>query len=86
MMNSPGISSHGDSASTWVFCASASSTPQLMAGACSPRPMKLNALSPRIMAGMDSVSDAMMWLRKPGSRCLKMIRLRLAPLRRAAAT
>ena len=52
------VSSQGALASTRICCASLSSTPQLIAGGCSPSPMKLSEVSPMIMPGIDSVSEA----------------------------
>ena len=51
-----------------MFCACCSSTPQLIAGARSPTPRKLSAVSPRIMLGIASVSEAIKWLSTPGTR------------------
>ena len=53
-------SCQGDMASVWIFCASRSITPQLMAGGRRPNPRKLSAVSLMIMAGMASVVAAMM--------------------------
>ncbi len=67
-----------------MFCASFSSTPQLVIGGRRPRPRKLSAVSPRIIAGIDSVADAIRWLMKPGIRWRPMIRLGRAPMSCAA--
>ena len=40
-----------------TFCASCSSTPQLTAGGCSPRPRKDSEVSARIIIGIASVTD-----------------------------
>ena len=62
MTGSAGSSSQGVSAIAWTFCASCSSTPQLMAGGRRPRPRKLSDVSLMIIAGSASVVAAMMWL------------------------
>ena len=49
--NSTVISSQGLRATVRKFWALVSSTPQLTTGALSPRPMKLSAVSPRVMLG-----------------------------------
>ena len=67
-----------------MFCASFSSTPQLVIGGRSPMPRNDSAVSPRIMLGIDSDAAAIRWLMKPGSRWRPMIRLGLAPISRAA--
>ena len=69
-----------------MFCASLSSTPQLIAGERRPIPRKLSAVSPRIMPGIASVAEAMMWLRKDGIRWRNMTRGPRAPSMRAAST
>ena len=66
-------------ASAWMFCASCSSTPQLIAGGRSPRPRKESDVSLMIMAGSASVVAAMMWQRNDGTMWRKMIRIRLQP-------
>ena len=65
-------------------CACCRSTPQLNAGGCIPRPRKLNAVSPRIIPGIESVSCTMMKLRNDGSRWRKMMRPLLQPMTLAA--
>ena len=45
-----------------MFCASCSSTPQLIAGGRRPRPRKLSVVSLMIMAGSARLTAAMMWL------------------------
>ena len=52
----------------------------------SPSPRKESAVSAMIMAGMASVTDAMMWLNIDGIMCRKMTRAWLPPSRRAAVT
>ena len=44
-----------------------------MAGARSPSPRKLSAVSPRIIAGMLSDAVAMMWLMNDGNRWMNRI-------------
>ena len=61
-----------------MFCASCSSTPQLTTGGRSPRPRKLSAVSARIIAGIASVTEAMMWLMNDGTMCATMMRSSLA--------
>ena len=63
----PGISSQGASASVWIFCASCSSTPQLIAGGRMPRPRNDSDVSLMIITGMASELVAMMWLRNVGT-------------------
>src|SRR5207244_748397 len=82
----PGTSSHGASASVWMFCASWSSTPHEMAGGRMPRPRNDSAVSLMIRTGMASVLVAMMWLRKFGTMWRPMMRARLAPASSAAST
>ena len=67
-----------------MFWASASSTPQEVMGGRSPRPRKESAVSPRIMAGIDSVAEAMRWLAKLGSRWRPIMRAGEAPMSWAA--
>ena len=67
-----------------MFCASFSSTPQLVIGGRSPSPRKDNAVSPRIMLGIESVAEAIRWLVKLGIRWRKMTRLGFAPISTAA--
>ena len=55
-----GISSHGEITSAWMFCASCSSTPQLIAGGRRPRPRNDSDVSLMMMAGIASVVAAMM--------------------------
>lgn len=57
---------------------------QLVMGGLKPRPRKLNAVSPRIIAGIESVAVAIKWLMNPGTRWRKIIRFGLAPMSRAA--
>ena len=78
--------SQGEMATAWMFCASLSSTPQLMAGGRDPRPRKLNAVSAMIMAGRASVVAAIIWLVMEGAIWRKMMRKRLAPASSAATT
>ena len=49
-------------------------------------PMKLSAVSARIIAGIASVTEATIWLRKDGTRCLRMIAISPSPSSRAAMT
>ena len=60
MMKAAGISSQGLLAISEIFCASVSSTPQLMAGSRRPSPRKERDVSPRIDWGMEMVMDTMM--------------------------
>ena len=55
----------------WMFCASCSSTPQLIAGGRRPRPRKLRDVSSMIITGMASVIAAMMWLQERGQHVAK---------------
>ena len=57
-----------------MFCASLSSTPQLVIGGRSPRPRNDSAVSPRIIDGMARVAEAIRWLMKFGSRWRPMMR------------
>src|SRR4051794_12522229 len=82
----PGANSHGAVAIERMFWASRSSTPHEMVGGCSPRPRKLSEVSARIMAGIASETDAMIWLAKLGSMWRKMTRASEAPSSRAAVT
>ena len=82
----PGANSQGAVAIERMFCASRSSTPHEMVGGCRPRPRKDSAVSARIIAGIASVTDAMMWLMKLGSMWRKMIRPSVQPSSRAAVT
>ena len=63
-----------------MFWASFNSTPQLTIGARRPKPRKLSAVSPKIISGIDSVAEAMMWLAKLGMRWRPMMRGVLAPM------
>ena len=67
-----------------MFCASFSSTPQLVIGGRRPRPRNDSAVSPRIMPGIDRVAEAIRWLMKLGSRWRPMMRCGLAPISWAA--
>ncbi len=49
---------HGYRATMLMFCASLSSTPQLVIGGRNPSPRKDSAVSPRIMLGITNVADA----------------------------
>ena len=49
-------------------------------------PRKLSAVSARIMAGIASVTEAMMWLVKDGTMCRQMMRCCEQPSSRAAST
>ena len=69
-----------------MFCASCSSTPQLTTGGRRPRPRKLSAVSARIIAGIASVTEAMMWLVKRRHHVPRMMRISLVPSSRAAMT
>ena len=69
-----------------MFCACPSKTPQLTIGGRSPRPRKLNPVSPRIIPGTARVITAMMWLMKDGKMCFTMIRTSPDPDSRAART
>src|SRR5690606_36024995 len=59
---------------------------RLVMGGLRPRPRKLNAVSPRIMPGMDMVAEAIRCDMNPGTRCRAMIRLPFAPISCAART
>ena len=72
--------------SAWMFCASWSSTPQLIAGGRRPSPRKLSDVSLMIIAGIASVVAAMMWLMNEGTMWRKMIRDLLQPRSSAAMT
>src|SRR5262245_7646240 len=82
----PGTRSHGASATVWMFCASWSSTPQLIAGGRMPRPRKESDVSLMIIAGIARVLVAMMCERNVGTMCRTMMRPRLAPASSAAST
>ena len=69
-----------------MFCASCSSTPQLIAGGRRPRPRKLSDVSLMMIAGIASVVAAMMWLMNEGTMWRKMIRDLLQPSSSAAMT
>ena len=77
-----GKSSQGEIARAWMFWASCSSTPQLIAGGRRPRPRKLSDVSLMIMAGRARVVAAMMWLVNDGTMWRKMIRDWLQPTAR----
>ena len=81
-----GISSQGEIARAWMFCACCSRTPQQIAGGRRPRPRKLSEVSLMIMAGMARVVAAMMWLRNDGTKCVKIIRICPQPQSSAAIT
>ena len=55
-----GMRSHGEITNAWMFCASWSSTPQLIAGGRKPSPRKLNDVSLMMIAGIARVVAAMM--------------------------
>ena len=61
-----------------------SHTPQEVIGGLRPRPKKESAVSPSIIAGIDSETEAMRWLAKLGSRCRPMMRCGRAPINCAA--
>src|SRR5258707_1278281 len=84
MTTRAGVRSQGASARVWMFCASCSRTPQLMAGGRMPRPRKESEVSLMIITGMASELGAMMWLRKVGTMWRRLIRMRQQPARRAA--
>ena len=67
-----------------MFCASLSSTPQLVIGGRTPSPRNDSAVSPRIMPGIIKVAEAIRWLVKLGSRCRPMMRAGRAPISTAA--
>ena len=67
--------SHGANRMVRSCRASCSITPQLITGSWSPSPRKLSAVSPRIMPGIDRVSDAIRWLITPGITCTNITRL-----------
>ena len=80
------IKSQGAMASAWMFCASCSSTPQLIAGGRKPRPRKESVVSLMIIAGKARLTAAMMCDRKEGTMWRKMIRSCEAPASSAAIT
>src|SRR5262245_45336489 len=82
----PGTRSQGASATVWMFCASWSSTPQLIAGGRMPRPRNESDVSLTIMAGIARVLVAMMCDRNVGTMCRTMMRAWLAPASSAAST
>ena len=53
--NATGVKSHGYRAIAWMFCASCSSTPQLIAGGRSPSPRNESEVSLMMIAGIASV-------------------------------
>ena len=57
-----GINNQGVRAMAWIFCASFSNTPQLMAGGRRPRPRKLSVVSVIIIKGSARDAAAIMWL------------------------
>ena len=63
-----------------MFCASFSSTPQLVIGGRRPRPRKRQRRLAQDHAGIDSVAEAIRWLMKLGSRWRTMMRLGRAPI------
>ena len=65
--------------SAWMFWASWSRTPQLIAGGRRPSPRKLSDVSLMMIAGIASVVAAMMWLMNDGTMWRKMIRDLLQP-------
>ena len=69
-----------------TFCACCSITPQLTTGARNPMPMKLSAVSPRIMPGTARVTLVIRKLVKPGSRWRLMIDRARPPAIDAAIT
>ena len=71
--NAAGQSSQGSCIRACTFCASLSSTPQLVMGVLIPSPRKLSAVSPRIIEGMVSVAITSTWLMVLGKRCRVMI-------------
>ena len=75
----PGASSHGADDTARMFCASNSSTPQLITGCRKPKPRKLSEVSAIIIVGTASVVVAIMWLMKLGTMCLKIVRKALDP-------
>ena len=68
------------------FCASFNITPQDTAGALRPRPKKDSAVSPKIIAGIERVAEAIRWLIKFGNKCRRITRPGLAPIISAART
>ena len=67
MTATDGMSSQGERTSAWMFCASCSSTPQLIAGGRSPSPRNESDVSLMMIAGIASVVAAMMWLMNDGT-------------------
>ena len=67
-----------------MFWASCISTPQLLIGERNPIPRKLSEVSARMVAGIASVSDAMMWLENDGTMCRPMMRILPTPSSLAA--
>ena len=61
MTASDGRRSQGEMTRAWMFWASCSSTPQLIAGGRKPSPRKLNEVSLMMIAGKASVVAAMIW-------------------------
>src|SRR5215831_15896604 len=82
----PGTRSQGASATVWMFCASWSNTPQLIAGGRMPRPRNESDVSLMIIAGIARVLVAMMCDRNVGTMCRTMMRAWLAPASSAAST
>ena len=62
----PGVKTQGARAIERTFCASWSKTPQLIAGARKPSPIKLRPVSAKMIAGIAKVNDAMIWLKNEG--------------------
>src|SRR6266508_3550212 len=81
-----GNNSQGCSCTAARFCASLSSTPQLVTGGRRPRPRNDSAVSPRIIEGIESVAEAIRWLMKFGIRWRAMMRRLDAPISSAART
>ena len=77
------MNSHGMATTESTLWASCSRTPQLIAGARSPMPRKLSAVSARIMLGTASVAAAMMWLMNDGSMWRKITPRAATPSRTA---